>query len=146
MKKNTEPILNRVTSDASVRYEEDGSVSIRIAPWHYAHEITEKPKSIRGRMVFRGKNNEGDGGKFLPSAPSGRKLYTLLCKTPHGEMKSTQRKVMVSFTFWKTEGKLSCLSAMKKEIEEISNRMLRTLAPLMAAHNEEDIAWEELKA
>lgn len=143
IKANVEKILNNLTVDASVFYDENGAVCIRIAPWHDSNAITEEPKTIPGRMVFQGKNHEGDGGRFVPYNRSGKTLFTTLLKTPHGEMKTTPHRMMIQFAFWKSEDKEATMRALYNEVME----MKRFVKSNMNKHivNKENMTWEQMK-
>lgn len=148
-KKNIEHLLNNLTMDAAVTYMEDGSVSIRIAPWNDSADITEQPKTIRGRMVYGGKYHEGDGGKFIPYNQGGASIFTTILKTPHGELKTTPKRVQMQFSFWKSEGMEKTMTELYKEVMQMKKFVKSNLTKYNYKHsidsNLENITWEEMK-
>lgn len=148
MKAKVEKILNNLTVDASVFYEENGAVCIKIAPWHDSNDVTDEPKTIPGRMVFKGKNHEGDGGKFVPYNQTGKTLFTTLLKTPHGEMKTTPHRMMVQFAFWKSEDKEATMRALYNEVMDMKRFVKSNISKHLSNNklsNKENITWEEMK-
>lgn len=148
-KKNIEHLLNNLTMDAAVTYMEDGSVSIRIAPWHDAANITEQPKTIRGRMVYGGKYNEGDGGKFIPYNQGGASIFTTILKTPHGELKTTPKRVQMQFSFWKSEGMEKSMTELYKEVMQmkkfVKSNLVKNNYNKSIDSNLENIIWENME-
>lgn len=148
-KKNIEHLLNNLTMDAAVTYMEDGSVSIRIAPWNDAANITEQPKTIRGRMVYGGKYNEGDGGKFIPYNQGGASIFTTILKTPHGELKTTPKRVQMQFSFWKSEGMEKTMTELYKEVmlmkKFVKSNLVKNNYKKSINSNLEDTTWENMK-
>lgn len=148
-KKNIEHLLNNLTMDAAVTYMEDGSVSIRIAPWHDSNNVTDEPKNIPGRMVFAGKNHEGDGGRFIPYNQTGKTLFTTILKTPHGEMKTTPKRVQMQFSFWKSEGMVKTMTELYKEVMQmkkfVKSNLMKYNYKNSIDSNLENITWEEMK-
>lgn len=148
-KKNIEHLLNNLTMDAAVTYMEDGSVSIKIAPWNDAADITEQPKTIRGRMVYGGKYNEGDGGKFIPYNQGGASIFTTILKTPHGELKTTPKRVQMQFSFWKSEGMEKTMTELYKEVMQmkkfVKSNLVKNNYKKSVNSNLEDTTWENMK-
>lgn len=149
-KKNLEHLLNNLTVDAAVSYMEDGSVCIHVAPWNEHTEITEQPKTIRGRMVYGGKYHEGDGGKFIPYNQGGASIFTTILKTPHGELKTTPKRVQMQFSFWKSEGMEKTMTELYKEVMQMkkfvkSNLMKYNYKHSIESNLENNITWEEMK-
>ena len=145
---NEETILNKLTDDASVFYEENGAICIKIAPWHDSNDVTDEPKTIPGRMVFKGKNHEGDGGKFVPYNQTGKTLFTTLLKTPHGEMKTTPHRMMVQFAFWKSEDKEATMRALYNEVMNMKRFVKSSISKHLSNNklsNKENITWEQMK-
>lgn len=134
-KTKVEKILNNLSVDASVFYAADGTVCIKVAPWHQSNQPTEEPKTIRGRMVFKGKYHEGDGGTFVPYNQTEKTAFCSLLKTPHGELKTTEKRVQVQFSFWKTQGRESIMKELYKEVME----MKRITKPYA-----DNVPWEKL--
>lgn len=148
MKVKVEKLLNNLTVDASVFYEENGAVCIKIAPWHDSNDVTDEPKTIPGRMIFKGKNHEGDGGKFVPYNQTGKTLFTTLLKTPHGEMKTTPHRMMVQFAFWKSEDKEATMRALYKEVLDMKRFVKSNISKHLSDNKlstKENITWEQMK-
>lgn len=148
MKTKVEKLLNNLTVDASVSYEENGAVCIKIAPWYDSNDVTDEPKTIPGRMVFKGKNHEGDGGKFVPYNQTGKTLFTTLLKTPHGEMKTTPHRMMVQFAFWKSEDKEATMRALYNEVLDMKRFVKSNISKHLSdtkLSTKENITWEQMK-
>lgn len=148
MKAKVEKLLNNLTVDASVSYEENGAVCIKIAPWHDSNDVTDEPKTIPGRMVFKGKNHEGDGGRFVPYNQTGKTLFTTLLKTPHGEMKTTPHRMMVQFVFWKSEDKEATMRALYKEVLDMKRFVKSNISKHLSdtkLSTKEDFTWEQMR-
>lgn len=141
-KKQIENFLNNLTADATVDYSQNGAVCIHIAPWNEVTEVTEKPKTIRGRMVFQGKYHEGDGGVFIPYQSSEKAKFHTVLKTPHGELKTTEKRVQVQFSFWKSEGKEKSMKELYKEVMEMKRFVKQNT---LFYQKEEDVEWEMMK-
>lgn len=129
-------LLNNLTVDASVSYKEDGAVYIRVAPWNESGDITDKPRNIHGRMIYASRRGEGDGGYFIPYNKTGKTLFNTLLKTPHGELKTTPKRVMMQFSFWKSEDKDFCMREFYKEMMQMRQ---------FIKSNKENIEWEKMK-
>lgn len=141
-KQQIENFLNNLTADATVSYSQNGSVCIHIAPWNEVTEVTEQPKTIRGRMVFQGKYHEGDGGVFIPYQNSEKAKFHTVLKTAHGELKTTEKRVQVQFSFWKSEGKEKSMKELYKEVLEMKRFVKQNT---LAYQKEEDVEWEKMK-
>ena len=147
-KAKVEKILNNLTVDASVFYEENGAICIKIAPWHDSNDVTDEPKTIPGRMVFKGKNHEGDGRKFVPYKRTGKTLFTPLLKHRHGEMKTTPHRMMVQFAFWKSEDKEATMRALYNEVMNMKRFVKSSISKHLSNNklsNKENITWEQMK-
>lgn len=139
--KQLENFLNNLTADATVDYSQNGAVCIHIAPWNQHQEITEAPKTIRGRMVFQGKYHEGDGGVFIPYHSLEKSKFHTVLKTPHGELKTTEKRVLVQFSFWKSEDKEKSMKDLYKELLDMKRFVKQNSLP----YQKEDVAWEAMK-
>lgn len=128
-------IFNAQNVDASVFSEENGSISIRKAPWHETNVISDKPQVIPGRLVCSG-DDRGDYLDFKPYAVTGIKPFTEIMRTKHCVVRTTKRTVQVNFTFSKDISKSDVLRYLKGEHKEITT----AIKPF-----KENVEWEEYK-
>ncbi len=111
-------LLNAQKVDGALISEENGKVSFRKAPWNDIEVIADKPKVIYGKLVCSG-GDYGDMLDFYASQPSGKKVYTDIYKTLHGTLRTSEKRVFVSYSFPKEMAKEEIMKYLYKEVMSV---------------------------
>ena len=125
-------MLNAQKVDGAIVSEENGRVSFRKAPWNDIEIIADKPKVIYGKLVCSGEAS-GDMLDFYASQPSGKKMYTDIFKTLHGTLRTSEKRVFVSYSFPKEMSKEDIMKYLYKEVMNVKQ---------YAKGMSEDLPWE----
>ena len=113
-------LLNAQKVDGALVSEESGVVTFCKAPWNDAEIISDKPQTLSGKLVCKGEEG-GDKLVFVPSIPTGQKLYHEIYHTPHGALRSSAKRVFVSFSFPKEMQKSDIMKYLYKEVLDIKH-------------------------
>lgn len=131
-KDNKMVLLNAQKVDGAIISEESGVVTFNKAPWNDAEIISDKPQTISGRLICKGEEG-GDKLVFMPSTPTGQKLYHEIYHTPHGALRTSAKRVFVSFSFPKEMHKCDIMKYLYKEVLDIKH---------FGKHMKEEEPWE----
>lgn len=126
-------LLNAQKVDGAIISEESGVVTFNKAPWNDAEIVSDKPQTISGRLVCKGEEG-GDKLVFLPATPTGMKVYHEIFHTPHGALRTSAKRVFVSFSFPKEMMKSDIMKYLHKEVLSIKH---------FGKHLKEDEPWEK---